>query len=544
MKKITFLLLLMLVAVSASALPFVTTSSPTTYPIHWYQLKINGKYLYSYSGQWMDVDASSSASTADAYLWCFVTTSSGKTLVFNKAERQYMRSGYFFTTDMTHSAINYVEEGSGNTFYICFKAEGTTFYLDYDEDNGLHSPSWKMNTFTAIEALVQNEAPTPSGELELTLDEYDEYCMLSANYTGNEEHTVTLNVDGRNVNNPYRITRTYQDKNLDVIATVTFNDMDPVVVQQTVTVPAKPLTDLTGEVIFDVEENEKNCVISVYYVGPESYSLALYANGQQVNEPYTVARTAVDQHITMKAVITASGKNPLVVEEVVTIPKYVEPELDLTFTAYSVSSNVPNPTGGQGFMKLFDKNPNTKWLVLFDTEGWQTVFVEFSSDKPFVPTGYVMTTGDDAQNNPNRNPKAWKIYGRVDWMEDWEILADVTDGAAAGLGSGSVTDYNFDITGLKKEYRQFRFEVSEVNGVESSGLHVFQLAELRLRGKAASSEPSGDLNGDGNVNTGDVSALYTAVLSGSTDAMYDINGDGNVNTGDVSALYAIILGSN
>ena len=52
----------------------------------------------------------------------------------------------------------------------------------------------------------------------------------------------------------------------------------------------------------------------------------------------------------------------------------------------------------------------------------------------------------------------------------------------------------------------------------------------------------GDLNGDGNVNTGDISALYSALLEGATDSMYDINGDGNVNTGDVSALYQIILG--
>ena len=55
--------------------------------------------------------------------------------------------------------------------------------------------------------------------------------------------------------------------------------------------------------------------------------------------------------------------------------------------------------------------------------------------------------------------------------------------------------------------------------------------------------PTGDLNGDGNVNTGDVSALYTALLNGSTDAKYDLNGDGNVNTGDVSTLYSIILGN-
>ncbi|MBR1935869.1 MAG: leucine-rich repeat protein, partial [Muribaculaceae bacterium] len=52
---------------------------------------------------------------------------------------------------------------------------------------------------------------------------------------------------------------------------------------------------------------------------------------------------------------------------------------------------------------------------------------------------------------------------------------------------------------------------------------------------------SGDLNGDGNVNAGDVSELYSAILRGAADAAYDLNGDGNINAGDISTLYSIIL---
>ena len=50
-----------------------------------------------------------------------------------------------------------------------------------------------------------------------------------------------------------------------------------------------------------------------------------------------------------------------------------------------------------------------------------------------------------------------------------------------------------------------------------------------------------DINGDGNVNAGDVSALYEAILTGNSDAKFDLNGDNNVNAGDVSALYEAIL---
>ncbi len=53
----------------------------------------------------------------------------------------------------------------------------------------------------------------------------------------------------------------------------------------------------------------------------------------------------------------------------------------------------------------------------------------------------------------------------------------------------------------------------------------------------------GDVNGDGRVNTGDVSKMYahakkSSTLEGYEFACADINGDGRVNTGDTSKAYA------
>lgn len=53
----------------------------------------------------------------------------------------------------------------------------------------------------------------------------------------------------------------------------------------------------------------------------------------------------------------------------------------------------------------------------------------------------------------------------------------------------------------------------------------------------------GDLNGDNEVNAGDVSELYSAILQGVTDSAYDLNGDGEVNAGDTSILYQMVLGN-
>ncbi|MBP5257354.1 MAG: dockerin type I repeat-containing protein [Prevotella sp.] len=56
----------------------------------------------------------------------------------------------------------------------------------------------------------------------------------------------------------------------------------------------------------------------------------------------------------------------------------------------------------------------------------------------------------------------------------------------------------------------------------------------------------GDINGDGVVNTGDVTILYNVIFGTDTttdQSVGDLNNDGNVNTGDVTVLYNIIFGT-
>lgn len=69
--------------------------------------------------------------------------------------------------------------------------------------------------------------------------------------------------------------------------------------------------------------------------------------------------------------------------------------------------------------------------------------------------------------------------------------------------------------------------------------------DLTVTGEAGSSFVLGDVNGDGNVNAGDVSAIYGVILGTETDPAVieraNINGDTVVNAGDISSLYEIIL---
>ena len=57
------------------------------------------------------------------------------------------------------------------------------------------------------------------------------------------------------------------------------------------------------------------------------------------------------------------------------------------------------------------------------------------------------------------------------------------------------------------------------------------------------SKATGDINGDGEINVSDVTALINKILGSSTysDAVCDINGDGEINVSDVTALINMIL---
>ena len=55
--------------------------------------------------------------------------------------------------------------------------------------------------------------------------------------------------------------------------------------------------------------------------------------------------------------------------------------------------------------------------------------------------------------------------------------------------------------------------------------------------------PTGDVNGDREVNIADVNAAIDIILSGnSSTTAADVNGDGEINIADINAVIDIILG--
>ena len=71
---------------------------------------------------------------------------------------------------------------------------------------------------------------------------------------------------------------------------------------------------------------------------------------------------------------------------------------------------------------------------------------------------------------------------------------------------------------------------------------IIALLALVLTSLTIHAAVKGDVNGDGEVNIGDLNSIITVILENRDDPAADVNGDGEVNIGDVNAEIALILG--
>ena len=155
-----------MVVLTARALPFVTTPSHSTFPIHWYQLIINGKYVYydPNADIFDQIQLTPTASSEDNFLWCFVQVSSDKIVIYNRVAQGYLEEDQFVTSDINSSYICHVVERAAGGFYIRYyhEGDGRYYYLyEYIGDgyDFLSSASAALSTsiFNAEEVFVEGD---------------------------------------------------------------------------------------------------------------------------------------------------------------------------------------------------------------------------------------------------------------------------------------------------------------------------------------------------------------------------------------------------
>ena len=174
MKKSLLVLSLFLSVAVAQALPFVTTPSSTTLPIHWYQLIINGKYVYfDPNARIFDqIKLTPTASTEDNFLWCFVQVSSDKIVIYNRAAHGYFEEDQFVTSDINSSYLCHVVERAAGGFFIRYyhTGDGRYYYLyEYigDGHDFLSSASAALSTsiFNVNEVFVEGDNVPVAGDV-------------------------------------------------------------------------------------------------------------------------------------------------------------------------------------------------------------------------------------------------------------------------------------------------------------------------------------------------------------------------------------------
>lgn len=129
-------------------------------------------------------------------------------------------------------------------------------------------------------------------------------------------------------------------------------------------------------------------------------------------------------------------------------------------------------TGGEGYDKLFDGKKETKWCTSEKQDGkW---FVEFMSREPINVNSYYLTTANDTKTYPGRNPKKWKVYGKLSEGDQWTELDNRTEWSE--LPADNYKKEGFGCSHMKCQY--FRFEVSELVSGD-----VMQLSEFEFNAK-------------------------------------------------------------
>lgn len=130
-----------------------------------------------------------------------------------------------------------------------------------------------------------------------------------------------------------------------------------------------------------------------------------------------------------------------------------------------------NPlTGGSTGDNLFDGYTQTKWCV---NPILGVAYIEFEAGSGIIPKGYVLTTCNDTEENPGRNPKNWVLKGKLHYEdEEWTVLSTVTNDRNM-MNDVNEQNYYFYFPNTEV-YQYFRLEVTAVQEGDILQLSEFQ----------------------------------------------------------------------
>ena len=198
-----------------------------------------------------------------------------------------------------------------------------------------------------------------------------------------------------------------------------------------------------------------------------------------------------------------------------------------------------NPTAGTAgniaqydYYRFVDGSIGLPWKILnnnypSEMPGYES-YIEFYSDKAFVPTGYILTTSADSFSYNGCSPAGWTIKGKLLESDAWTVLAKVENDNV--IEDINLKSYEYNIKNNTAPYKYFRFEFTHTKGST-----YFQLSEFQFKGEAVFY----DITIDENISKGKVKAEKNKYHAGDTvklevtpDTEYQVKSV-SVNDGDV-----------
>lgn len=146
--------------------------------------------------------------------------------------------------------------------------------------------------------------------------------------------------------------------------------------------------------------------------------------------------------------------------------------MDITNPNDQITTNASSPSN-ESVDKLIDNNNNTK----FCTPSNLPIQITFAGTQSSIINGYTLTTANDTDNYPGRNPKTWDLLGSLDNM-NWFTLHSVQNDPLP-VTQFTKTTFMFN---NNSPYTYYRLNIIETDDGETEG-HTFQLAELELLGE-------------------------------------------------------------
>ncbi|MDO4510988.1 MAG: phosphodiester glycosidase family protein [Bacteroidales bacterium] len=126
---------------------------------------------------------------------------------------------------------------------------------------------------------------------------------------------------------------------------------------------------------------------------------------------------------------------------------------------------------------------------------------------------------------------------------------DGEGGAGYAAGKEYTLKVDLDQMGGNKSLNTYPLNIQEIRFVPNkttatAGAQTIHIKQFYAHYPKQAAPVKGDVNGDGEVNVSDVTALINRILGTASypDAVCDINADGQVNVSDVTALINMILG--